>query len=97
MKYLVTNTLNSKERKKYEDMGLFCYDLRDSDFGNDIASIEKEVCVNNIGSIITNKKLKLGNTPMVNDFIDYKDFVSHNKAVNSIKGLLKKYKDKEVR
>lgn len=43
MKYFVTYTLNNEERKLYEDKGLYCYDLRDSDFGNDIASIEKKL------------------------------------------------------
>ena len=37
MKYLVTHILSNEERKQYENKGLYCYDLRDSDFGNDIA------------------------------------------------------------
>ena len=56
MKYLVTHILSKQERTEYESKGLFCYDLRDSDFGNDIASIEKHVGVNRIGSMITDKK-----------------------------------------
>jgi len=42
MKYLITHSLSSEEKKHYESKGLYCYDLRDSDFGNDIASIEKK-------------------------------------------------------
>ena len=43
MKYLVTHILSNEERKQYENKGLYCYDLRDSDFGNYIASIEKRI------------------------------------------------------
>lgn len=94
MKYLVTHTLDNKERQKYEKMGLFCYDLRDSDFGNDIGSIEKRVVINRIGSMITNKEIKLGNTP-ADDYVDYNTFVSHNKSVDTISELLSKTKNKE--
>lgn len=98
MKYLVTNTLGSKERQEYESKGLYCYDLRDSDFGNDIGSIEKRVAVNNIGSMVTNKEIKLGNRPD-NDFVDYNTFVERNKSVDTIEELLPKEKnrDKEAR
>ena len=89
MKYFVTYTLNNEERKLYEEKGLYCYDLRDSDFGNDIASIEKKVIINNIGSIITNKEIKLGTT-MKDNYVDYNTFVSHNKSVNKIEELLSK-------
>ncbi len=98
MKFFVTHTLNNEERKFYESKGLYCYDLRDSDFGNDIGSIEKRVSVNNIGSMITNKEIKLGNT-FDDDFVDYNTFVSANKSVNTIEELFKssKNKDREVR
>lgn len=96
MKYYVTHTLSNEERKLYESKGLYCYDLRDSDFGNDIGSIEKRVSVNNIGSMITNKEIKLGNT-FADDFVDYNTFVSANKSVNTIEELLQKSKDREVR
>lgn len=94
MKYLVTHILDNNERQKYEKMGLFCYDLRDSDFGNDIASIEKRVFVNRIGSMITNKEIKLGNSP-TNNYVDYNTFVSHNKLVDTINELLSKTKNKD--
>ncbi len=98
MKYLVTHTLSNKERQEYESKGLYCYDLRDSDFGNDIGSIEKRVVVNNIGSMVTNKEIKLGNRPD-NDFVDYNTFVGRNKSVDTIEELLskEKNKDKEAR
>ena len=94
MKYLVTHTLSSEERQNYESKGLYCYDLRDSDFGNDIGSIEKRVAVNNIGSMITNKEIKLGNRPD-NDFVDYNTFVERNKSVDTIEELLLKEKNRE--
>lgn len=98
MKYIVTHILSSDERKKYEEMGLFCYDLRDSDFGNDIASIEKKVLVNRIGSMITNKEIKLGNT-FEDNYVDYNTFVSQNRSVEKLEDLLIKNKnrDKEER
>ena len=95
MKYLVTHILDNQEKQKYESMGLFCYDLRDSDFGNDIASIEKRVIVNRIGSMITNKEIKLGDKP-TNNYVDYNDFVSHNKSVGTISELLSKNKNKNL-
>ncbi len=95
MKYLTTHTLSSEERQNYENKGLYCYDLRNSDFGNDIGSIEKRVRVNNIGSMITNKKIKLGNRPD-NDFVDYNTFVARNKSVDTIEELLES-KNKEKR
>ena len=94
MKYLVTHILSEQERTEYERKGLFCYDLRDSDFGKDIASIEKRVGVNRIGSMITDKEIKLGNT--INDnWVDYNTFVSNNKEVSKIGELLSKTKTKE--
>lgn len=98
MKYLVTHILSNEERQKYENMGLYCYDLRDSDFGNDIGSIEKKVMVNRIGSMITNKEIKLGNT-MEDDYVDYNTFISNNESVDKISDLLSKNKNKyrEVR
>lgn len=94
MKYLVTHSLSNEERKSYENKGLFCYDLRDSDFGHDIASIEKRVIVNNIGSMITNKEIKLGNRPD-NNFVDYNTFVEKNRSVGTIKELLSNKQNKE--
>lgn len=68
--------------------------MRDSDFGNDIASIEKRVLVNRIGSMITNKEIKLGTT-MSDDYVDYNTFVSNNKSVDKIEDLLTKNKNKD--
>ena len=95
MKYLITHSLSSEEKKHYESKGLYCYDLRDSDFGNDIASIEKKVIVNRIGSMITNKEIKLGKTPNDN-YIDYNSFVEKNKSVGTVDDLLKDIKNKNM-
>lgn len=96
MKYIVTHILSNEERQNYESKGLYCYDLRDSDFGNDIASIEKRVLVNRIGSMITNEEIKLGNEPN-NNFVDYNSFVETNEAVDTEEELLLVDKDKEDR
>lgn len=94
MKYLVTHILSEEERKECKNKGLFCYDLRSSDFGNDIASIEKKVLVNRIGSMITDKEIKLGNDSN-NDWVDYNTFIERNKSVATIDELLSKTKNKE--
>ena len=86
MKYLVTDTLNKNERLAYEMKGLFCYDLRDSDYGNDIATIEKRVIVNNIGSILTDEEIDMGKS----GFVDYYEFCSNNDQVYEIKDLIPK-------
>lgn len=96
MKYLVTHILSNEERKEMTSKGLYCYDLRESDFGNDIATIEKRVLVNRVGSMITNKEIKLGDK-YPNDFVDYETFTSQNKQVSTIEELLQKNKDREVR
>jgi hypothetical protein len=96
MKYLVTDIKSKEEKQKLEEMGLYCYDLRDSDDGRDIASIEKCVVVNRIGTMITNKEIKLGDK-YPNDFVDYNTFVENEKntSVSTIKELLDKNKLKE--
>lgn len=95
MKYLITHSLSNEEKKQYESKGLYCYDLRDSDFGSDIASIEKRVFVNKIGSMITNKEIKLGKTPNDN-YVDYNSFVEKNKSVGTVDDLLKDIKNKDM-
>ncbi|MEF2663365.1 MAG: LPD28 domain-containing protein [Bacilli bacterium] len=96
MKYLITESKSREEKQKLEEMGLYCYDLRDSDFGSDIATIEKRVLVNNIGSMITNKEIPLGDK-YPNDFVDYNSFVENdkNKCVSTIQELLEKNKSKD--
>ena len=79
MKYYVTHSLNRNEKLGYEMSGLFCYDLRDSDFGNDIASIEKSVVINNIGSMVTDREIDMGKA----GFVDYNEFCSKNEGFNS--------------
>ncbi|MDO5571838.1 MAG: hypothetical protein Q4F97_10315 [Bacteroidales bacterium] len=86
MKYLVTEYKDKKEKEQLLKKGLYCYDLRDSDFGNGIASIEPNVLVNRVGSIITDKSIYFAPGP--DDFVDYDTFVLENKQVESIKELL---------
>ena len=57
MKFLVTGHLTNEERQDLEERGLFCYELRDNEMGNGINSIEKNVAVNNIGAIVTDKEI----------------------------------------
>lgn len=87
MKYLETQYLDNKERKKYEEKGLFCYDLRHSDDSRRIASIEKRVLVNRCGSIITNEEIPLEDKYSDN-YKDYKEFIKDNECVNSVEELL---------
>ena len=93
IKFLVSGIMDKDEKTKYEELGLYCYDLRDSDDGRDIASIEKRVVVNRIGTMITDKEIKLGDK-YPNDFVDYNTFVEQNIQVDTIKELLEKKKDK---
>lgn len=94
MKYLVTSYRDNKEKQEIESKGLYCYDLRHSDEGREIATIEKSVLVNRIGSIITDKELKFGNKKYHNDFIDFQEFSSKNTEVYTIEQLQDKPKEK---
>ncbi len=93
MKYYITDYVPKKEKQDLLKKGLYCYDLRDCDFGSGIASIEKQVLVNNIGAIITNKELKFKKAP--NAFIDYDSFVEANEEVDTIEELLLESKNNE--
>ena len=84
MKYLVTSYKDTKEKAEIQKQGLYCYDLRDSDDGTGIATIEKFVFVNKVGSIITDEKIELEK----DDFIDYDFFESVNESVGTIEELL---------
>ncbi len=93
MKYLVTNYKDNAEKQEIESKGLYCYDLRHSDEGGEIATIEKSVLVNRIGSIITDKELKFGNK-YYNNFIDFEEFSARNTEVYTIEQLQDKQKEK---
>ena len=84
MKYYITNHHDLSEKKDLYKLGLYCYDLRDSDFGNDIATIEKSVLVNRVGSIITDKEIHFDKS----NFVDYNLFIKENISVDSIDDLL---------
>lgn len=87
MKYLETHYLDNEERKKYEEKGLFCYDLRHSDDSQEIASIEKSVLVNRCRSMITNEEIPLEDKYPAN-YKDYNEFIKDNECANSIDELL---------
>lgn len=70
IKYYITNSLCKKEKEFYRKHNLYVYDLRQHDFGNG-TNIELDVFVNNIGSIITTKDLRLTTK---DDFIDLDEF-----------------------
>ena len=93
MKYFVTSYKDNAEKQKIESGGLYCYDLRHSDDGGEIATIEKSVLVNRIGSIITDKELKFGNK-CYNNFIDFEEFSARNTEVYTIEQLQDKTKEK---
>jgi len=84
MKYLVTSHKDAKEKAEIQKQGLYCYDLRDSDDGKGIATIEEFVFINRVGSIITNEKIEF----QKDDFIDYDFFEKVNKNVGTIDELL---------
>lgn len=93
IKFIVSGIRSNESKQRLEELGLYCYDLRDSDDGWDIASIEKHVIVNRIGTMITNKKIELGDK-YPNDFIDYNTFVNDNVQVDKIADLLENKKNK---
>lgn len=84
MKFLIVDYKDKQEKEDIQKQGLYCYDLRHSDDGAEIATIEKRVLVNRIGSIITNNELIFDN----NDFMDFEEFVLENLQVETIEELL---------
>lgn len=89
MKYLIKD-INKNEKERLEKMGLYCYDLRESDMGDEVANIEKNVFINKVGNMITNEKIEFGKSP--NDFVNYFDFCMKNEQVDKIEDLLVKDK-----
>jgi len=84
MKYLVTSHKDIKEKEEIQKQGLYCYDLRGSDDGVGVATIEKSILVNRVGSIITNEEIKF----QKDDFIDYDFFEKVNENVGTIEELV---------
>lgn len=95
MKYLEMSYLETKERKELEEKGLYCYDLRHSDLGGEIACIEKDVLVNRAGSMVTDEEIQLGDK-YPNDYKDYEEFIKENENVSSIEELLASKIEKEM-
>lgn len=87
MKFLETHHLDMEEKKQYEEKGLFCYDLRNSDDGIETATIEKHVLVNRCGSMVTNEEIPLGDK-FPDNYKDYDEFVNENEVVSNIEELL---------
>lgn len=85
MNYYVAGHLDKDEKEEIEKKGLYCYDLRESDFDNDIDTIEEHVWVNKIGVIITDEKLNFGK--YLNDFISYMDFILNHNHVSRIEDM----------
>lgn len=86
MKFLITGYKDKPEKEEIERTGLYCYDLRHSDDGAEIATIEKNVLVNRIGSIITDQEILFGDK-YPNNYIDYDEFVENNENVSKIEEL----------
>ena len=84
MKYLIKD-IKKDEKEKLEKMGLYCYDLRESDMGDEIANIERSVFVNKVGNMVTNEKIEFDKSP--NDFVNYFDFCMKNEQVDKIEDL----------
>lgn len=84
MKFLITSYMDKQEKEEIKSKGLYCYDLRHSDDGTEIATIEKSVLVNRVGSIITNKELTFDDT----SFIDFEKFSLENIQVDTIEETL---------
>lgn len=84
MKFLITGYKDKQEKEDIKKQGLYCYDLRHSDDGTEIATIEKSVLVNRIGSIITDKELAFDTY----DFIDFEEYSSENTQIDTIEQLL---------
>lgn len=57
--YILDIRLNKEQRQYFESKGYYCYDIRESCLYGDGGCIERNVLVNNCGSIITNKDLGL--------------------------------------
>ena len=85
MKNLIKD-INKNEKERLEKMGLYCYDLRESDMGDEVANIEKNVFINKVGNMITNEKIEFRKSP--NDFVNYFDFCMKNEQVDKIEDLL---------
>ena len=85
MKYYITDYITKEEYKKYYEKGIHIYGLRSSE-DKMIDTIEKIVVVNNVGYLLTTKKLNFNK----NGYIDYEDFRNDNELVDSIEELTKK-------
>ncbi len=96
MKYLITSYKNEKEKEEIQEKNnLYCYDLRGNDDGIGIATIEKKVLVNNVGSIITDVDITMGGK-FPDNCIDYETFAKKNEFVSTIEELLFRNKTRQL-
>ena len=91
IKYYITDYLDKDKKQKIIENGLYCYGLRSSEDAI-IATIEENVLVNNVGIMITNKKLDFKDK----DYIDFNEFVSkpENIQLSKISNFTNKSKEK---
>lgn len=87
MKYYETRHLDRDKKNEIEKFGLYCYDLRADDLNGGIASIEKSVLVNRVGTIVVDKPLPIGNEYNC-DYIDYDTFINDGENVSDFLELV---------
>lgn len=94
MKYYETHQLEPREKREIEKFGLYCYDLRSADFGGGIATIEKDIIVNRVGSIVLSEPLLIGKDYPI-DYVDYETFINMGENVSDFLELVdeNKYSD----
>lgn len=92
-KYYMTYHLSKEEKINYANKGLYCYDMRDSCLYKDGGVIEKNVLINNCGSLIVDKPLILGKK----GYIDLDEFLENATFIELEDMLIlvnqKEYKD----
>ena len=82
MKYCLYDVFDDYERRKLESQHLHVYDLRLNDDGDEIATIEPHVWVNNCGTIVTEEEIKFPNEQ--DKFVDFEEFCSNNDEVEEL-------------
>lgn len=87
MKYFITDSKSKEEKRTWNKLKVYCYDLRHTeDNWNEIYSIENMVIVNRYGCILTDEKINLGED-YPDDYIEFEEFKKNNQEVHSIEEL----------
>ncbi len=92
MKFMITETQNNEEKMTIRNKGLYCYDLRLSDEGDKIETVERSVLVNRAGSIITDEPIK--EIEQRNSFIGYDELVGKYEEVDTEEELIDNKEEK---